>query len=239
MYPDDAVAQFHRGVAFARLNKLNEAKAVFQNLAGTHQDWPEPKNNLAAVLLKQGELEQAQKAIDEAINSQPSFRVAQNNRNRIYEYLAALAYDKVLGNGKKANPPQIDMLTELSMNQPEVKTPPVVVKEVVVEKPPQQSNAVNYIKQRLLAWSRAWSEADEKHYFSSYSTRFRPSDPGKDYTQWRNTRLVRLRNSQNTQVVLNQINVYLSDNKQRAVAEFIQNYSSATYKDRVIKQLVL
>ena len=235
------MALFYQAVAYADLNQWNQAQIIFQNLSLKHTDWPEPKNNLAVALLKQGQLEQAQKAIDDAINSQPSFRIAQKNRNSIYEYLAVQAYDKVLGKGKKASLPQMDLLTELTMNRPEVKEPPVAVEPevVVVEKKTQQSDNVNSIRQRLLAWSRAWSESNEKHYFSSYSTQFRPSDLRTDYTQWRNIRRVRLKKSPNVQVVLNDIDIYLSDNKQRAVAEFVQSYSSSTYKDRVIKQLVL
>ena len=150
------------------------------------------------------------------------------------------AYDKVLGNGKKASLPEMDLLTELTMNRVEIKDTPVDVKpEEVVIKQPQKNDLVNHIRQHLLAWSRAWSESDEKHYFSSYSTKFRPSDLRNDYTKWRNIRRLRLRNSPNVQVVLNDIDIYLSDNRQRAVAEFVQSYSSSTYSDRVIKQLVL
>ena len=237
--PDD-VALFHQGVAYADLNQWNKAQIIFQDLSLKHVDWPEPKNNLAVALLKQGQLEKAQKVIDDAINSQPSFRVAQKNRNSIYEYLAAQAYDKVLGNGKKASLPEMDLLTELTMNRPDVKEKPVDVKpEVVIVKQPRQNDWVNHIRQHLLAWSRAWSESDEKHYFSSYSTKFRPTDLRKDYTRWRNIRRVRLRNTPDVQVVLDNIDIYLSDNRQRAVAEFVQSYSSSKYKDRVIKQLVL
>ena len=237
------MALFYQAVAYTDLNQWHQAQIIFQNLSIKHADWPEPKNNLAVALLKQGQLEQAQKAIDDAINSQPSFRIAQKNRNSIYEYLAVQAYDKVLGNGKKASLPQMDLLTELTMNKPEapeVKEKPVELKPAaVVEKRPQQDGSVNHIQQHLLAWSRAWSESDEKRYFSSYSTKFRPFDLRKDYTQWRNIRRVRLKNSQGVRVVLDDIDVYLSDSKQRALAEFVQNYTSSTYQDRVIKQLLL
>lgn len=240
-HPQDTDALFHQGVAYANLKRWSEAKNIFLNLSEKHADWPEPKNNLAVALLKQGQVEQAQKAIDEAINSHPSFRVAQQNRNRIYDYFAVQAYDRALGKNNNTSLPTMDLLTELSMKQPEpqLQVAAVEVEKKVEEAPAPPVDHVNQLKQRLLAWSRAWSAGDEKNYFLSYSRQFKPSDLRKDYTQWRNIRRIRLRKSQQTRVELDDILIYLSDNKQRAVAEFVQHYTSANYQDRVIKQLLL
>jgi len=244
--PGDPVALFHKGLAHSSLKQWSQARSIFQRLSEKHADWPEPKNNLAVALLKQGQLEKAQQSIDAAINSQPSFKVAQKNRNKIYEYLAAQAYEKALGNHKKANLPELDLLTELTLNMP-VPEPRVIIKHIpqpVITKkiePEQKNNRDDSprVKQRLLDWAKAWSEADENHYFSSYSTNFRPSDLRKDYTQWRNIRRLRLRKYQNILVSLENIKVYFDNDKQRALAEFVQIYKSENYRDKVLKQLVL
>ena len=229
----DDKALFDKAVKLTTQGNWSQAANIFREIAQRNPTWPEPKNNLAVAMLHMGKIEQAQQALEEAVTSQPSFKTAQNNRKRLYEHLAAAAYDKAIGNSNKSRLPVLDLLTVLEQ--------PTVVAEETAEAITHTDNGsgdlVNTIKQRLIGWARAWSVADIDQYFASYSTQFKPNDPRKDYNQWRNIRRARLKLSKNTEVTLHDIKIYLDQDNHQALAEFTQHYRSANYSDTVIKQL--
>ena len=207
---------------------------MFRDIAQRQPSWPEPKNNLAVAMLKMGQVEQAQQALEEAVTSQLSFKTAQDNRKRLYDHLAAVAYDKAIGSSEPTRLPALELLTEVKILEQTPKT------EVIVENSSQAdivADVSNNIRQRLLGWSRAWSVSDVEQYLAAYSHQFKPSEPGKDYNQWRNIRRARLQLAQNTKVELENIRIYLDEDNQQALAEFVQHYRSASYQDRVVKQL--
>jgi adhesin transport system outer membrane protein len=131
--------------------------------------------------------------------------------------------------------PRLDLLTRIDTPQVEEVAPQPVTPAV-----DSAASAIpELIKQRLLGWSRAWSNADVESYLSNYSSHFQPDDAARDYNQWRNIRRARLQLASNTEVTLQDIRVYLDDESKRAIAEFIQSYRSDSYQDRVRKQLLM
>jgi len=88
------------------------------------------------------------------------------------------------------------------------------------------------------SWAQAWSNADVKNYLAAYSESFK-SDDGKNFTQWADVRRVRLKAASNTKVDVQDLHVYVDTSQQQAVAEFTQGYTSSTYRDRTVKQLLL
>lgn len=56
------------------------AEKLFKKISLDHPSWPESKNNLAIALFNLGKIEQAQQALEDAVTSLPSFKVAQENR---------------------------------------------------------------------------------------------------------------------------------------------------------------
>ena len=233
--PQDDRQLFTQAVALSAQGKWSEAATLFQQISQRQPAWPESKNNLAVALLQLGQLEQAQRALDAAVTAQASFKTAQQNRQRLYDYLAAIAYEKAMGTKNGTAMPKLELLTQLSEAEPVI----IESAAVVMSPPAQTETQVNAIKQVLALWSKAWSDADINTYLAAYSREFRPSEPGSDYTQWQNSRRVRLANASNTRVRLENIRIYLDMNAQQALAEFVQYYQSASYQDKVLKQMYL
>lgn len=226
---------FSQALGLSSKGQWSEAASLFQKIAQQNPAWPEPKNNLAVALLHMGKLEQAQQALDDAVSSQDSFKTAHANRKRLYDYLAAIAYEKAMGTSNGTQLPRLDLLTQITEAEPVV----IESANVVMSPPAQNESQVNVIKQALMTWSSAWSVSDINAYLAAYSTDFRPSEPATDYTQWQNSRRARLAQANNTRVKLENIRVYLDIELQQALAEFVQHYQSANYQDKVLKQLYL
>ncbi len=231
---------FDQAVQLSRQGEWTEAAGLFRGIADRNPAWPEPKNNLAVAMLQMGQLDKAQQALEEAVTSLPSFRTAQENRRRLYDYLAAQAYDRALGNNAAGELPQLALLTRIDAPGFAATQSPEKTPQTATSAAQSATDAVSeHIRRQLLAWSRAWSDADVEAYLANYSTRFKPEDATKDYTQWRNIRRARLLLASNTQITLHDIRVYVDDENRRAIAEFVQGYRSDRYHDKVRKQLLL
>jgi len=118
-----------------------KAEPIYRELMQRNADWPEPKNNLAIALIKTDRMDEARKMLEQAISSSPSYRIAQENRTQLYNYLATQAYDKALGSRSKVTVPEmelikaVDLPVKLIEKTVEKKVEVVVEKEVIVEKP--------------------------------------------------------------------------------------------------------
>jgi len=129
---------FNQAVAMSVNEDWLVAEKIFRQLSLTHPEWPEPKNNLAIVLLKLGKVEQAQQAIESAVISLPSFKVAQENRKRLYDHAAAVAYYKAVGDNGKPVFPQIQLLHKI--DAPILQEPVVIEEPLVIEAVEPESN---------------------------------------------------------------------------------------------------
>ncbi len=222
------------------------AEKIFRDVAQRNPGWPEPKNNLAIVLYNAGKLEQARQSLDEAVSSLPSFKVAQDNRQRLYDYSATMAYYKVVGVPEKPELPKLELLTRV-LAQPSgmvTQAKPAVVQSAAGQaKDKNASDKLSDIEQHvnnsLQSWLESWSSADVKGYLSIYSTSFHPSEQGKSYQQWRSDRTNKLRFGKVVKVTADDVEVYVDSSRQQALAQFVQYYKSSTYQDKVIKQLEL
>ena len=233
--PVDDLLLFKHAVSLTEKGRWSDAAILFKDIASRNPTWPEPKNDLAIALFKLGKIEQAQQALEDAVVSLPSFKVAQLNRKKLYDHAAAMAYYKAVGISEKPERPQLEMLTE-------VKKEPVATSPVNNNSQPvNQSTAsiVSNIRKSLLNWSKAWSDVDIDRYLSAYSNDFIPSNPGTDYTQWRMLRRAKLKYASKLDIKLTNVQVYLNEDKNQALVEFIQDYKSARFQDRVQKQLQL
>jgi tetratricopeptide (TPR) repeat protein len=239
---------FNRALNLSKQGQWQQAADLYTQVASRNPQWPEPKNNLAVSLINLGKITEAQQALDAAVVSRSSFSVAQTNRQRLYDYLAALAYSKALSQKSLATPPVLDLISTLDLPAavPVVQTPPVVVAQVTpaVITPPAANHkvvspdTVIAIEAFVNSWAQAWSAGSVKNYLMAYSQRFKP-DEGKSFEQWADSRRLRLQTASNTKVDVQDLHVYIDISQQQAVVEFIQGYTSATYSDRTVKQLVL
>lgn len=227
----DVHNQFQQALVLSKQGDWKQAAKLFQQLASEQPDWPEPKNNLAVALLKLGQLEQARQNLELAVTSQSSFKVAQDNRQKLYDHLAAKAYEKALGNHSSLPPPDLQLIDSIQQATVQIAQPTAVTAAV--------ADSDRVIRQQLGVWSGAWSEADIDAYLACYSPRFKSFDQDIDYQQWRYQRRIRLKSSKNVDISLDNIKVFLDQQGNTALVEFVQFYRSANYNDKVIKQLLL
>lgn len=227
---------FQQAVKLSADGKWSNAEKIFRAVAKRNPSWPEPKNNLAVALHETGKLEQAQQALEDAVTSLPSFKIAQANRQRLYDYSATLAYYKAVGINEKPSLPKLEMLNDVKGTSNIVtRLGPAVDRGNTAK----ADEIVGQVKDSLSRWSKSWSSSDVEQYLSTYSNKFKPSDPTKDYAQWRQQRHDKLRFTKIDQVTLDNIRVYLDSSKKQALAEFVQHYQADKYQDRVLKQLRL
>lgn len=230
-------SRFKQAVQLTEQGHWSQAADIFQAIAQNNPTWPEPKNNLAIALLKMGQIEQARQALEDAVISLPSFKVAQENRKRLYDHLAAVAYEKAVGKTEPLELPEFHLLAEINVIEMEAA---VQLEQSIAQVDTESTgDLLAQLSHLVHDWSQAWSRADVEQYLSFYSTAFIPADPQIDYNQWRQQRSVRLRLSQGVNISLDNIRIYFDTDQSRALAEFSQQYQSATYNDTVIKQLVL
>ncbi|HXZ08424.1 MAG TPA: tetratricopeptide repeat protein, partial [Paraburkholderia sp.] len=92
--PRDVQARFKRATVLARLNRDDEAIAAFTELTQAFPELPEPYNNLAALLAKEGRLPEARAALETATRVSPNYGLAWENLGDLYLRLAAEAYKR-------------------------------------------------------------------------------------------------------------------------------------------------
>ena len=249
---------FSKAVQLSVEKQWAQAEPIYRDLLKRNQHWPEPGNNLAIVLLKTGRTDEAITVLEQAVISSPGYRITQKNRSDLYGYLATQAYDKALGSNQQSAVPELELIQTIYQPvkiiekevQVEKEVEKVVIKEVFVEKPAAaiaqpvlqtstQNDISNHIKQRLIGWSRAWSDGDFEHYIKSYSIDFKPSDARKSYAEWKNIRRGRLKYTKGVNVEIEQLRVFIEEQGKHVLVEFIQNYKSASYSDKVLKQMYM
>jgi len=277
--PND-IELFAQAVQLSSQNLWAQAEPIYRELIQRNKEWPEPANNLAIVLFKTNRIDEARALLEQAVISSPSYRVTQNNRTHIYNYLAAQAYDKALGSNHTIMPPELEIIetiyqpvkiieieVEKIVEQSEREALSPVVNKPNTNKPDvhkpvdmpanipsdQRESIGEQIKQRLNAWSRAWSQGDFDYYIQTYSKDFLPSDARKTFSEWKNIRRAKLKFTQSVNVDIERLRVFVEPHEDAlsehghdvdiearfALVEFIQKYNSKSYSDKVLKQLYM
>jgi hypothetical protein len=248
--PDDR-ALFHRAVSLTAHGDWLAAQKIFKQISLRQPDWPEPKNNLAVALFNQGQISLAQQALEDAVISLPGFKVAQENRKRLYDHAAAVAYLKAIGKHKKLPLPQLQILSVIDAPAIKQQSESQAVKPANEDTKPANASAERLnqadsrrliyiaVEKAVMQWSVSWSELHIDEYLAAYSIQFNPAYPVSDYTQWRKQRRAKFRLTTHLQIKLQDVKVYLRDNEIQAYAEFTQYYKADKYQDKVTKQLQL
>lgn len=92
--PDSLELRFALGVMRLEMGQSEAAKAIFTALTQDFPDLAEPYNNLAVLYAAAGELELAQRALEQALRLQPDHAQAQENLGDVLLRLAARAYER-------------------------------------------------------------------------------------------------------------------------------------------------
>ena len=92
----DIKLQFMKGLILTRLERYSDAEKIFIQLTKENPELPEPFNNLAVVYAAQGKYAEAADALQNAINTHPSYATAHENLGDIYAKMASRAYNQAL-----------------------------------------------------------------------------------------------------------------------------------------------
>jgi len=93
---DDVTLLFLKGLILTKLNRLDQAEEIFKRLTREHPELPEPYNNLAVIYAARGDFNKARDALQEAINTHPSYATAHENLGDIYAKMASQSYSQAL-----------------------------------------------------------------------------------------------------------------------------------------------
>lgn len=229
------IVLFEQAILMSAEGDWFNAEKIFRDVALRNPQWPEPKNNLAIALFKLGNLEQARKALDEAVISLPNFKVAQENRQRCYDYTSTLAYYKVVNLPEPPEPPKLELLTEILL-MPNIAN---LKQSSTGNNSSQLDDIEQQVRESVNEWSRVWSASDVDAYIAAYSTRFKPYASKDNYEQWRTARTNKLKFGKKASVRLEPVEIYLNNDRRQALVQFVQHYQSSSYQDVVTKQLQL
>lgn len=237
----DDKKRFDQALLLSSQKQWEQAEGIYRDLIKRQPLWPEARNNLAVALLKAGQLDEARAFLESAVISSPSYRIAQHNRSMLYAYLAAQAYNEVLDVESPLKLPELELIQKIELAPTDT-----------VEKGDEQESLAMQLRehsmqvnQQLEGWSRAWSEGDFELYVQFYSTRFVPSDSQQTLAEWKENRKARLNYAQGVKIDIDQLRVFFEFAAESgtageyALVEFIQYYQSATYKDKVLKQVYM
>ena len=251
--PDNVEAQFLRASALVGLNDLTSAIEAYKQLIKNHPSLAEPQNNLAVLLARNGNFDEAEQILQTALNSHPTYAAAHNNLSNIYKTLAGMAYEKALNlnNGSKTKPPAPELKLVHTLhslqtvknnpapNDAELPAEPAPEKPAQPEKPayPEKEADISKVEETVMAWGRAWSTQDSEAYLSFYSGAFDPPE-NLGSTAWANQRKKRLLAPTFIRIKLSQMESAALDNKFVSVS-FKQHYTSDRYADTTRKLLLL
>ncbi len=109
----DVQLMFMQARLFTEMNRLTEAEATYQRMTMRFPELPEPWNNLAALYVRRDELEQARRALEQAIMINPKYAVAQANLGDVQLSLALRAYQRAAAAGVPGLTPKIRSVKNL------------------------------------------------------------------------------------------------------------------------------
>ena len=90
----DVQLLFLQAYAYAALGRLPEAEAIYRRMTIRFPELAEPWNNLAAIYVQRGDLEQARGALEMAIMIHPGYKAALSNLGDVQLMIAQKAYQR-------------------------------------------------------------------------------------------------------------------------------------------------
>lgn len=93
----DVQLLFLQAYTYAALGRLPEAEAIYRRMSIRFPELAEPWNNLAAIYVQRGDLEQARGALEMAIMINPGYKAALSNLGDVQLMIAQKAYQRAAG----------------------------------------------------------------------------------------------------------------------------------------------
>lgn len=257
---DELDVRLAEGAALAERGDRAGARALFERLAATHPDRPEPLNDLAALAAAEGDLERARSLLERALATHPSFRAVHDNLAAVYAAQAAAAYRKALPiDGAPPAAPTLVMLTEAATPRPQLAAVAVPLAQPSVSYAPAPVVAASATPAKAAprmpiadlfdgrahaafaaveAWAAAWAARDVAGYLAAYAQAFAPPD-GLSRAAWEAQRAERIRAPQRIAITLEQRHLVIEPGGERARMSFVQRYRSDRFNGDSFKTLTL
>lgn len=191
--PKDYEALFLLGLAQTQQHRDKEAMAVYARLIKEQPQWPEPYNNLAALLARSGELLKARALLESAAAREPGYTKLQRNLADIYLLQAQDALSKARGapGSDLVLEARLQLLSELTGRSvaaadatPAVATaipgetrvqPVSLIAPAPVRAQPDPSEWHGLLLDLLRNWRDAQLKQDAARFTALYDTRYQPA----------------------------------------------------------------
>lgn len=264
--PDDDQALFLTALAFQQNKQPQQALRYYLQLNQLNPDLPEPLNNMALIHLQQGNHDKAVDALIASLQTHPAYATAWQNLSNLYQGLASEAYRKALSEENKTSQVldkiQLTALDNLhsradkaeSQNKHDIQpaqlaeskiritpaTPASSIKPGQSTTPEKLRISIQEQEQQLIQavqdWASAWSNKEFKNYLDAYTSKFKGNESSRQaWVKYRRSRILR---AGRIKIDISNIRIK-SRNAQRAIIDFEQSFKSSTYRDKVLKRIVL
>jgi len=94
--PRDPQMRFWRAVALDKLGRASDALQAYQSLTQDHPELPEPHNNLGVLLMRRGQIDEAQAAFQMALRMDAGYTEALENMGDVLLLQARRLFEKSL-----------------------------------------------------------------------------------------------------------------------------------------------
>lgn len=244
--------QFSRALAYSREGRNGDAAALYLKMTN-QAPLPEVYNNLAAIRAAEGNLDEAQRMLEEALRIHPSYATVFDNLNTIQiEKTLGSAYETAfLAPGEQVPAPRLMVLTEISevpavVASPSAAMPPqptipeasqpvaaTVLPEATASELPPFDAPHDLISEVLADWSEAWSAQDFPRYLTFYGRDFQPGG-GAGRDSWEQNRHRNVTTPKWIEVSLGDLS-FSTSGPERLRVVAVQEYRSDRFRDRTLK----
>ena len=97
--PDNALGRFLKAVVQSETGQAGDAELLYRTLIDEYPEFPEPRNNLAVLLARRGDLDGARAQLEAAVRAAPTYALAAENLGDLYVQLAVRAYRRAVSAG--------------------------------------------------------------------------------------------------------------------------------------------
>jgi len=216
-------ASYLQGLLYFEKQQVERSLDIWQAL---HLRYPEQLilgNNLAVLLMKQGEFDKAQTILEKSLHADREISKALENLNKIYSYQAQQAYSNVFRRVEVKSPVG-EMLALTEENST------ISVVESDFDAQPDVLRAIE-------AWRAAWSAKNVRNYLAAYHGSFIPAN-NQSLSAWRSARTRSLQAPRFIEVFITDVQLLPIDAETVRV-QFNQRYRSDRFQDDVVKVLLL
>jgi tetratricopeptide (TPR) repeat protein len=182
--PDQHEVSYFLGVTLRRLNRPDDAIAVFERIPDTHERFPEARTQIAGIYEKRGDFARAIAEVERARShgeARPLDLYVASLRSRAGDFDGALAFLQGL---LQASPDDAELLYNIGVIHGEAKRSEEALHwmEQALAKQPDHAGALNYIG---YTWAEQGTNLDRAEEYITRALQIRPDDGYiKDSLAW-------------------------------------------------------